>query len=75
MDSKKTELKKMDYYNKGKIEAIDVINDWDLNFNLGSVIKYIARCDYKEDKKKDLTKARNYIEYELERIEEDEKDI
>ncbi len=56
------------HYNQGKYEAIEVIEDWKLNFNLGSVIKYIARCDYKNNKKEDLEKARWYIDRELQSL-------
>ena len=35
------------HYNNGKIEAIDVIEDWKLNFSLGCVIKYLCRSEYK----------------------------
>ena len=30
------------HYNMGKYEAIDVIEDWQLNFNLGNTVKYIS---------------------------------
>ena len=50
-------IKKLDYYNVGDIEVIDFIESWGLNFNLGSVVKYVARCNYKENKIKDLQKA------------------
>lgn len=53
------------HYNKGNIEVIEVIEDWKLNFNLGNAIKYIARCEHKENKKQDLEKAKWYIEREL----------
>ena len=53
------------HYNQGKYEAIDVIKDWKLNFNLGNVIKYIARADYKGDRKENLEKALFYLKYEL----------
>jgi len=53
------------HYNQGKFEVIDVINDWELNFNLGNVIKYIARADYKGDRKENLEKALFYLKYEL----------
>lgn len=53
------------HYNIGKIEVIEVIEDWKLNFNLGNAIKYIARCEYKENKKQDLEKAKWYIKREL----------
>jgi hypothetical protein len=57
------------HYNMGKIEAIDVIEDWMLNFNLGSVVKYIARAGHKDDIVQDLKKALWYLEREVKRIE------
>jgi hypothetical protein len=42
-----------------------VIREWDLNFNLGNAIKYIARAGKKESAIKDLKKARQYIEFEI----------
>lgn len=64
------DLKKMKHYNTGNIEVIDIINDRNLNFNKGNVIKYILRAGIKEEASKldDLMKARNYIDYEIERI-------
>ena len=56
------------HYNKGKFEVIDVIEDWGLGFNLGNAIKYIGRCEHKENKKQDLEKALWYIKRELENI-------
>lgn len=53
------------HYNVGKIEVIEAIEDWKLNFNLGNAIKYIARCEHKENKKQDLEKAKWYIEREI----------
>lgn len=46
-------------------EPIDVIEDWDLNFSLGSALKYIARCNHKGTKKQDLQKAINYLQREI----------
>ena len=50
-----------------KHEPKDVIRDWDLNFNLGNVIKYISRAGRKGHgkKKEDLLKAKQYLEFEL----------
>ena len=56
------------HYNKGKFEVIDVTEDWGLGFNLGNAIKYIGRCEHKENKKQDLEKALWYIKRELENI-------
>ena len=55
------------HYNHGKIEAITVIEDWDLNFNLGNCLKYLARCDHKGNAVEDLRKALWYIQRELDR--------
>lgn len=50
------------YYNRGKIEVIDFIEDQGLSFHLGNVIKYIARAGSKGDKLEDLKKARWYLD-------------
>ena len=56
-----------DHYNKGSIEAIDVIEDWKLNFSLGCVVKYICRSEYKASNIQDLEKAQWYLSREIER--------
>lgn len=56
------------HYNKG-IEAIDVIESWDLNFSLGNALKYIVRAPYKSNTIEDLKKARWYVDREIERLE------
>ena len=53
------------HYNMGKYEVIDVIEDFGLNFNLGNVIKYIARAEHKGNRQQDLEKALFYLEREL----------
>lgn len=61
------------HYTTGKIEVIDFIEDKELNFNLGNVIKYVARCGRKKSSGKsmdtkaleDLKKARWYIDREI----------
>ena len=55
------------HYNAGKYEVIDVIEDWNLGFNLGNAVKYIARCEHKWSKVEDLQKASWYLEREIER--------
>lgn len=56
-----------DYYKSKGIETIDVIEAFDLNFNLGNVIKYILRAGKKEgeEKEKDLNKAMFYLKREV----------
>ena len=55
---------------QGKIQPIDLINAQNLNFNLGNVVKYVCRAGKKqgENISSDLEKARNYINYEIERV-------
>lgn len=55
------------HYNAGKIEAIDVIEDWKLNFSLGCVVKYICRAEFKDSTIQDLEKASWYLNREIER--------
>ena len=53
------------HYTRLKPEPIEVIEAWGLNFNLGSVISYIARTGHKDDAIQDLSKAIWYIEREI----------
>ena len=55
---------------QGTIQPIDLINAQDLNFNLGNVVKYVCRAGKKQGENvlSDLDKAKNYINYEIERI-------
>lgn len=56
------------HYKFRKHEPKDVIREWDLNFNLGNVVKYVARAGRKGDKIEDLQKARDYIDFEIEAL-------
>jgi hypothetical protein len=58
------------HYNAGKIEVIDAIEDWELNFSRGNAIKYIARAGRKssDTEIQDLEKAIWYIQRELDRL-------
>lgn len=57
------------HYAEGrKYEPIDVINDWELNFNLGNTIKYISRAGRKDNAAEDLKKAKYYLDYEIKRV-------
>lgn len=58
------------YYLDGReYEPFKVINDWDLSYALGCVIKYVARAGRKtNDPIPDLEKARNYLNMEIERL-------
>jgi hypothetical protein len=62
------------HYTTGNIETIDFIEDKELNFNLGNVVKYVARAGRKKSKGKsiefkaleDLKKAQWYLNKEIE---------
>lgn len=58
-------------------EARKVIKAWGLNFNTGTVAKYLSRAGKKDLKGnvlkstlEDLVKARNYLDFEIEEINE-----
>ena len=59
------------HYNQGKYEAIEVIEDWNLGFNLGNTIKYISRAGHKDKDKtiEDLKKALWYLIREINKLE------
>lgn len=62
------------YCDGRKYEPVKVIQDWNLSFCLGNAIKYIARAGRKGDKAEDLRKAIQYIEFEIEEIENESRD-
>ena len=51
------------HYKTGKIEPWEVIEDWELGFHLGNVIKYIGRYRVVRPRKKkeDLLKMTHYL--------------
>jgi len=57
------------HYTFGHIEVIDAIEDWQLGFHLGNVVKYVARAGRKGSKLEDLKKARWYLDREIARLE------
>ena len=51
---------------KGKgMEAIDVIEAFELGFNLGNVVKYVLRSSRKGDRRENLLKALWYLDREI----------
>lgn len=65
-----------EHYTFGKYQPKDVIWDWHLDFYIGNVIKYIARAGRKEGSSMidDLRKARQYIDFELEKLQENSQE-
>ena len=51
------------HYKQGSIQPIEVIADmgYKIPFCLGNAIKYIMRCEHKDNMKEDLQKAINYL--------------
>jgi len=60
------------HYNTGDIEVIDAIEDWQLGFNLGNAVKYVARAGKKDQDREieDLEKARWYLDREIANLKE-----
>lgn len=56
-----------DHYQSDKIETIDIIEAFKLNFRLGNVVKYILRSGKKGNRLEDLKKAQWYLNREIEK--------
>lgn len=54
-----------DYY-CGQI-VWDCIDECELNFNLGNVVKYVCRAGKKGERLEDLEKAKDYLDREIEK--------
>jgi len=52
------------HYTFGKIEVLEAIEDWGLDYHRGNVVKYMVRAGKKDPDKmiEDLRKARFYID-------------
>jgi len=65
-------MKKEKHYNTVNelYEPYKIINALDLGFNLGNVLKYVFRAGKKDQSKhiEDLQKAKDYIDYEIEKV-------
>lgn len=62
---KKENVEHPAHYQGNGLEAIDVIEAFDLGFNMGNAIKYILRAGKKGDKCEDLAKAQYYLAREI----------
>ena len=62
-----TDPTRPEHYTALSPEPIDVIEAWELNFNLGNVVKYVARAGRKGDALEDLQKALWYLAREVAR--------
>lgn len=59
----------------GKIQAIEVIEEFSLGYNLGNVVKYVLRAGKKDPAKhiEDLRKSVFYLQREIKNLERQEK--
>lgn len=74
-EEKKEQVNHPKHYNHGKFEVIDVIEDWELDFHIGNVVKYVSRAGRKNDDTEiqDLKKALWYLQRKIEILEK--KDV
>jgi len=61
------------HYKMGGIETIDFIEAKQFGYNLGNVVKYISRADFKGSHYEDLLKARWYLNREIAKFSPDTK--
>jgi len=59
------------HYTFGKIEVITVIDDWQLGFYEGQVIKYVGRAKHKGNELEDLKKSQWYLNRLIEQLEKE----
>ena len=70
------------HYTFGSVEVMDAIEAWGLNFARGCVVKYVARAgrkgatpaDWERTELEDLRKARWYVDREIKRLEQKQKE-
>ena len=62
------------HYNTGKIEVIEAIEEWEMGFCDGNVIKYVARHKHKGRPIEDLKKAKWYLERLIQQYEQEKPD-
>ena len=62
-------INRPEHYDHSKIQPIDVVEEWELGFNLGNVVKYIGRHQHKDTPLTDLKKAAWYLNREIKRLE------
>ena len=60
-----------DHYTKGGIETIDFITAKELSYELGNVVKYVSRAQFKGKYLEDLKKARWYLDRLIQKKEEE----
>lgn len=72
MDARINDVTNPKHYTELSPEPIDVIENWGLDYHLGSVLAYVARAGYKEGSSEieDLKKARWFLQRKIDLIHE-----
>ena len=58
------------HYTSTKFEVIDIIEEFELDYHLGNVAKYLLRAGKKDDIVQDLSKARWYLDRKIAQLQE-----
>lgn len=61
------------HYKRGGMEAIDVIEAFELDFALGNACKYLLRAGHKDGYVQDLRKAKYYIQRAIDNADDEGK--
>ena len=59
-------MKHLHYDNGKNYDVLDIVKDYNLNFNRGNILKYIIRAGKKDNEIQDLEKAKDYLNREIE---------
>lgn len=76
-NDKEDTMKQPDYYKNNGLSPIDAFKQGLMSreqytgFIIGNIIKYVVRAEHKEDPVKDLNKAKDYINFYLELLDDD----
>jgi len=62
MSKNKEMVNHPDHYQGNKFEVIDIIEDFQLGFHLGNVVKYVLRAGKKDATVQELEKAKWYLD-------------
>ena len=62
------------YKTNSGIDVIDFCKMYDMNFNRGNIVKYLARAGKKDNELQDMRKALDYIEREIKWLEQQQSE-
>ncbi len=62
------------YQTESRIDVIDFCKMYNMNFNRGNIVKYLARAGKKDNELDDLRKALNYLTREIEYFEKQQEE-